>query len=287
MPNTDRFNELYGQVTKDLITWVDEEAQAGRLDQMQATWFLGELIPGFEAEFRAWGTAKGDVATYLWAFDRPSVHSDLRLAAHVFLHIAYDLPRVIANSIASNPSVTNWGRAAFVRPGPRFLKVFLKEMRSGKFGLVAKLSSRWDAAQMLGYWVIALRSVAWIHGEILADPSGGPRPALEQRMAQAMQEAGALALQHRWLWGVENLDNARLTSALPFGAAISAQTVGTIAAAAAAAAVLGGLWQARRQRRIIAAIDVFGAMVHQRMLRAVSPDLALGFGNEGSRFQKA
>lgn len=250
MPDTGRFDELYGAVTRDLMLWVGDEFKETRLDMRQAHWFLAELIPGFETEYTNWPHLTGDLRTYLTHFDAPRVHADLRLAAHVFLHIAYDLPRVIANTIDADPSVRSWGRAPFVRPNPRFLKVFLREMRSGRFGVAARLASQWDAAQMLGYWVIALRSVAWIHGEILADATGGLRPILEDRMARGLCEAGQLARQHRWLFGVDRLDSARLSSAVPFGAFVNGDVLLGAAAIAGTAAIIGGVTRAYYRRRV-------------------------------------
>src|SRR5688572_24553580 len=150
MRDTRRFEAIYRAVTGDLTMWVAEEAAAGRLTRVEQQWFEQQLIPGFLAEYTRWPAAVGDIKKYLDAFDAPRVHGDLRLAAHVFLHIAYDLPRVIANTfVAPQRFDPHLGRAVFIRPGPRFLKVFLNEMRRGHFGWIARVGSRWDAAQML------------------------------------------------------------------------------------------------------------------------------------------
>src|SRR6478752_8785561 len=193
MPTTDRFFEIYGAVTLDLLAYVDEEVKAKRLSSYERDWFIEGLVKGFIGEYKTWSVPSNpDIDRYLDRFERSN--SDLRLAAHVFLHVAYDLPRVICQSFDAYPSVRASGRSAFVRPGPRFLKQFLQQMRKGAFGWTARLVGRVDAAQALGYWLVALRSVAWIHGEVLADLDPYARQDAIKRMAKGLDDAAVEAL---------------------------------------------------------------------------------------------
>jgi hypothetical protein len=187
------------------------EAKAGRLSKGDEAWFRG-LISSFESEFRKWPTSTGDIHKYLQLFEGNEIDPHLRLAAHAFLHIAYDLPRVIATSLRTISYSRSSMRTAFLRPGPVFLRAFLDHATGGGFGILGRIAGRFEPMRALAYWVIALRSVAWVHAEILSESAPG---ALDARMAQELCRAGIEATRRKWILGVPELDNSRMFQAVP------------------------------------------------------------------------
>jgi hypothetical protein len=65
-----------------------------------------------------------------------------------------------------------------------------------------------EQMEILAFWATSLRSVAWIHAEVLLD-SGG-RPFLERQLARRLFQAGRRALQRRWILGVQRFGNEEL-----------------------------------------------------------------------------
>src|SRR5262245_2069066 len=205
---TGDFEALYERVTRKLENHINDEQRADNLLADKALWFHG-LIQGFQREFNEWRNYRNnDLEGYLQIFEAPGIDPNLRLAAHAFLHIAYDLPRVIANSLVPPHSRSDL-RTIFLRPTPLFLKTFLVHAKSGHFGLLGRILGYFESARVLAFWVIALRSVAWIHAEILADAGPVDKLHLEERMAQALLAAGREATIHRWIRirGVPDLEN--------------------------------------------------------------------------------
>ena len=111
--------------------------------------------------------AAGPIKEYLELFQGPGVNPQLRLAAHAYLHIAFDLPRVISTTLPPQGANRVSMRRAFLRPGPVFLEAFRAHARSGKLGRLAKFLGRFEVTRALGYWVLTLRTVAWVQAELL------------------------------------------------------------------------------------------------------------------------
>ncbi|HWI16204.1 MAG TPA: hypothetical protein VNT81_00545 [Vicinamibacterales bacterium] len=278
MANTKRFGRIYEEVTADLLSYLAELELKGEIDHREIDWFKNGLIAGFEAEYQSWSApADPRIAAYLAAFDKWSVNRDLRLAAHVYLHVAYDLPRVIANSFSAYWDMRRGnGPRLFVRPGPRFLRIFHDNMRRGVFGVTGKIAGRFDAAQTLGYWIVALRSVAWIHGDLLTEFGGGQaRMDIESDMADGLLAAATEALDYPWLFGIHNFDNSELIGQAPLGGLIEVGAdSSTITIAASAALAAAGIAAVRR-RRALSAIEVLGALTYRNMGRAINPQKGL------------
>lgn len=66
----------------------------------------------------------------------------------------------------------------------------------------------------LAYWVISVRSIAWIHAEILADQPAS-RVTLEANLAKALQAAGTQVGKSHWT--IQRLDNSQLPQVTPLG----------------------------------------------------------------------
>lgn len=275
MFHTERFGGLYRDVTADLEAFVAHGEEDGTIPTLQAKWFR-DLIIGFTTEFRRWptyalGTPLGD---YLELFENRKIHRDLRLAGHVFLHIAYDLPRVIADSFSATPTMRSDGRRVFIHPTPRFLRVFLSYARKGALGVLPRIAASFDALRVLAYWVIALRTIAWVHAEVLSDAAG--RSGVEYDMAGGLFDAADEAVSHKWLLGVPELDSSELLSILPvFPTSITFESSVLGATCAAVAAAIATATAMKRQRssdeQASATVEIFGALVLRNLSRALLP----------------
>lgn len=271
-PDISRFQSIYDAVTLDLREYLREEhtATPSRLSADEAEWF-DFLIVTFQSEYRRWErSTHPDIIKYLQTAE--SCNRDLKLAAHVFLHVAYDLPRIIQCSFSRFPGMETRGRGVFVRPGPRFLRVFQDQMRDGTFGVVGRLVGQLDAARALGYWLIALRSVAWIHAEMLDDLSRHSPyefARVPSRMIAALTAALEGAKKKSWVLGIERMNNPSLSAGVPLlGAVMTWEQIagGAIGAGIVAAGAFGF------QRHLVtSSIDVFGALTHRGMVRAIDP----------------
>jgi hypothetical protein len=221
-----------------------------------------------------WPQSTGHIRTYLELFERPGTSALLRLAAHAFLHIAFDLPRVIAPTLApASPTSRASMRTTFLRPGPIFLKAFLTHARVGELGRLGRVAGRFKPVRVLAYWVLALRSVAWIQAETLADR--GVSASHEKRMAIQLLKAAEEARTHRGVLGVPDLDNSRLLQLAPAPVldAVVGGVVGAIVGSALSVAAILWLWDRNTESSATAAqIDAFGALVYRGMLRSMDPD---------------
>lgn len=213
--DTADFLGLYDAVTEDLMNFVATARSEGRLSNIEENWFQ-YIISGFRREFTAWTSpAHPEINTYLSLFDRGKASRPLRVAGHAFLHVGYDLPRVLADSIAKFAIARSRLRMLFVRPAPLFREMFLRKAREGTFGILARPLGFVRPMEVLAYWLLSLRSVAWIHAEILADSPPTLRQAQEQALAQALLEAGQKAKESKWVFGIPKLDNSQLFQIVP------------------------------------------------------------------------
>src|SRR2546427_7433613 len=214
MPGSyDEFNGLYSAVTAELRQFVAVASRLGEATQEETDWFRA-IIDGFTQEFALWPTTtQPHIRSYLDLFETTSSRI-LRVAGHAFLHIAYDLPRVLANHMTFPGTDRSRLRDLFVRPAPLLRQVFREHVRDGGLGLLLRPFGAAKPVEILAYWVIALRSVAWIHAEILAD-NPGIRPRLEKNLAEALFVAGEAARKKFWVLGVPRMELSRLFQISP------------------------------------------------------------------------
>lgn len=153
--------------------------------------WLEYLIVGFEREYREWESA----AILRKFLDR--VHkgsrgrSTLRIIGYAYLHICYDLPRVLADSFLVFPQIdadrAHW---IFQQLAPTFTDAFLNllEESKGTFGMEGRLASTFvpllgkkrvvSLAKFATSFVISLRNGAWYDAQLLTR-AGGRRRSLE------------------------------------------------------------------------------------------------------------
>jgi hypothetical protein len=256
------FARLYDSVTDELKKFVREGCDRKRISKSQEEWFQC-LIDGFRKQFQAWQLAPSGspLGRYLDLFNH-GASPRMRLSAHAFLHVAYDLPRVVAHTLrVMSPQSRIAYRSLFLRPAPLFRQVFLDQARQGRLGLLARPLGYLKGAEILGYWLLSLRSVAWIHAESLADSTNWV--ALEHELAEALVRAGKRAGGR-----IEKLDNSTLFQVA------SPLTVASQHPLAATATVLGlaGLLAATliraRNERLAKRIAYFGACVYIEVAKA-------------------
>jgi hypothetical protein len=206
-PNiTKPFWELYDTVT-DMIRERYQSPHPGVVSGV----FLEYLIAGFFAAYQEW-PKNPKLLNYLVLFNRKSPFRVLQLLGQAYLHMAYDLPRTIADAISAHPAVPvapAVAKLSYLSLEPGFVKASEESLRrlsqSGIFAIIGFLSfSRGPAAGTFTYWVKAIRAVAFHHAEILASPPPPyTRAALEKRLFRGVNRAAISVLRHSWnplLW---------------------------------------------------------------------------------------
>jgi len=272
----DDFDRLYGEVTSRLLAYVQDPSTP--LATHERVWFL-QLIKNFIAAYQTWNPQhpQPEIEAYLRRFDKWFLAREVRLAGHAFLHIAYDLPRVMSQMLALSAVERTRQGQIFVQVGPLFSKTFLDWVASGNLGLIRKLFPP-AAMRVMAFWVLALRTTAWIHANVIQDllsysqlPSSD---VVEQSMGRALNKAADKALGQTWILGIPELNNADMLQALPIlriaGLTIQRTTAAVVALAAVASFAMA--WWLRRRRRTTLTIEVLGALVNgsvQQALRGV------------------
>jgi len=271
MARTEEFELLYRRVTGVLQDFVRRKTNWSSDEEK---WFV-DLISGFLNEFEIWDTptTPPSIRQYLQLFDRES--AQVRLASHAFLHIAYDLPRVIAQTLRPPSTEARLGQI-FLEPSPLFLKAFVDFAKEGGFGLMGRLLG-WKPSRIVGFWTLALRSQAWIHAmvlaELLAKARSSSRPpseydALVRKMEDGLLRAGTSA-RKAGLFGISEFNNADLAPAIWPLTMIQDSTANQIAGTLGVVGLGIGLELWRRRRRAISRIEVLGTLVHVEMERAL------------------
>lgn len=254
------FARLYDSVTDALVRYVNKGLAETRISQPQADWFWW-LIEKFAEEFQSWDSAPAPIRHYLDLFNH-DVSRRVRLSAHAFLHVAYDLPRVIARTLRRIPRGDRLVyRSLFLRPAPLFRRVFVEQARHGYLGLLARPLGYLKAAEILSYWLLSLRSVAWIQAESLADSAHWV--AMEHELARAIDRAGEHACGR-----IEKLDNSRLFQAASPLLVAAHHPEATAAAALGLGALLAAALTRARNERVAKRIAYFGACVHMELAKA-------------------
>lgn len=236
---------LYDDVTDALRQFVRAGVKDGAITHPEQLWFE-ELIKGFKSKFNDWpnakrGTAIGD---YLRLFDGRRIAKPLRVAGHAFLHVAYDLPRVIADTLDRRPMTDRPRlRSLFLRPGPVFRERFMEQAKSGTFGVLLRPVGYLKPAEILSYWLLSLRSVAWIHAETLAD-SGKLRDTLELQLEDGLFQAGKAGTTG----SIADLDNHTLFRSMSMLTPVAQHPViASVIGAGLIAVILASTTRARHQ----------------------------------------
>ena len=273
MHKLDDFHELYKEVTARLLQYIRDPSSG--LQPHELDWFE-QLVGDFIAQYEMWSPRhpQPTIEAYLLKFDKWLMPREIRLAGHAFLHIAYDLPRVMSAKLSASVKDRTRQGQIFVQAGPLFSKTFLDWIAAGKLGRIRKLFPQ-DAMRIMAFWVLALRTTAWVHAGVIEDfvissPTQNLRD-VEQRMAVALDDAAGKALGKTWILGIPELTNADLLQVAPIGVLSRLTTAAGLLASAAlgAAAVILVGWRLRRRQQTVLIIEVLGALVNSGVQRAL------------------
>jgi hypothetical protein len=198
------FHLIYKHVTAFMV---DRLRDLG--NSTEAHWLLF-LIDHFRDLYQRW-SVNPDLRDYLRLFIRPRQAWLVRVSGFVYLHISHDLPIVIARSLDQGrgsypPAIDiNQARHLYLSLNPYFPDVFLRAARSGDLGFVPRVSSYFpgakQAASVLAQWALALRMVAWVHGEMIQS-LGGPSQLHLDRLREVVTEAARKAARRFWILGL-------------------------------------------------------------------------------------
>lgn len=199
----------FATIYVDVTTRLRGIATKAPVDQRNTDWVL-YMIQSFHNQFLTWQW-KPATRGYLAGFHRRRSPRLFSLSGDVYLHIAYDLPRVIADSLSRrgpddfnvevmDPTNRYDARVLYLSAGPEFYEVLEKHATTfsvaGFFAFPAIIGRKLSALHVLGHWVIALRNTAWIHAEALCDSPN--RTQLEDRLLDAVLQAATTATSSRW-----------------------------------------------------------------------------------------
>jgi hypothetical protein len=209
---------MYDEVTEKLEDFIDSPNSYTLVDS-EKDW-LRYLIEAFRSDYEAWERGEPKLVDYLQRFHRGRLTPRIfTFVGHAYLHIAYDLPRDIADSLSNNtppyskvdrhdtsiPQAIDLLRARgiYLAQAPTFLELMEKSARkmsiTGVVGLLSKaIPARLGIFRVLGNWILALRNAAWIHGESLNQVSAYDRQQLEQRLLDAVHEAAKEVVGVKW-----------------------------------------------------------------------------------------
>ena len=138
MHKLDDFHELYKEVTARLLQYIRDPSSG--LQPHELDWFE-QLVGDFIAQYEMWSPRhpQPTIEAYLLKFDKWLMPREIRLAGHAFLHIAYDLPRVMSAKLSASVKDRTRQGQIFVQAGPLFSKTFLDWIAAGKLGRIRKL----------------------------------------------------------------------------------------------------------------------------------------------------
>ena len=256
------FEKLYSAITKDLDVFREEALSKKEINQIESDWFKA-IVQGFTNEYNKWPTTnEAHIRKYLDLYNNTSSRI-LRVSSHAFLHVAYDLPRVLADNMNIKGTNRIRLRNLFLRPTPLFRQTFSRHVKDGGLGFIFRPFGATPPVEMLAYWVIALRSVAWIHAEILAD-NPRSRKHYEANLAQALFKAGDEAYGKFWIFGIPHMEVSKLFQVAPVQLIQEKMTfllLGVIII------LIGGGWI--RTNNLTARLNVFGENVYRETTKNI------------------
>lgn len=169
------FESLYRNVTRAMEEFRDDPAN--RLIRDEQKWITC-LVDGFKARYDNWASAETSYLDTLYRRRPP--RKLVRFAGHAYLHIAFDLPVVIAESLVTNkdgtkPLVSASRGSQIFGQLEDALESALRADWERPLSVEVALKLKWDDA-VLG-WVVGLRNSSWKHAVELADasPEAWPR----------------------------------------------------------------------------------------------------------------
>jgi hypothetical protein len=194
--NVRPFATLYEKVEQYLTAYVNNPNNPDRLSSSEKDWF-NFLITNFRNEFGKWA-ADVRLQGYLDFFRKGS--NAYKALGCAYLHIAYDLPRVIADSLKDEHSFANGldlgrARGIYLQQAPAFFDIIENQGTNNEiFGHLFSFLNwitpdRFSLVGVMGNWILALRTTAWVHAEILKSCTPKKRADLESSLLDAITQA--------------------------------------------------------------------------------------------------
>jgi hypothetical protein len=203
------FRELYNVVTWEMQRFRDVSL-AGQVANQR---WLDDLIAGFEARYQTWNPPPTEQqgGEIVKALRVKGVKDVARLCGFAYLHICLDLPVVISQSLPRPAVGLGDARSIYLRLGPVLEDVYadtIKEGRNPGVHVLMRYAARIEpqAMRVMGYWVIMLRTAAWMHADNHRDLPPAQQADYELELARALRQAVDKALKLKWY---------RMLSALP------------------------------------------------------------------------
>lgn len=268
------FRDTYSQVEGRM------KAVADKLQGDDQKWFQ-TLIVQFREEYENWDTNQ---CLKYYRHEWQSLNwSVLWLIAGAYLHVGYDLPRVICKNWPGSPP--NWdglpseedGERLYFQVADIFSMILIERARettnTGWMSYIFRVTPR-GVLEVAAHWILNLRSVAWINARRLK-LSGETMALREAAMIRGM----TAALKHvRFLRPLPSyVPSARLAAVAiydPITGAIlpgfnKAWLGGAVASAAFGGASAFFIWKQQREQAYRAFTDEFGRRVYQYINVAV------------------
>lgn len=187
---TAEFREMYDVITDEMA-----EYTRGLSSPAARAWFA-DLTKRFEAEYWKWANAPLMISYLAHADKRTKLE---RLVLHMIIHINYDLPRVIANSLSAN-DVSSFNPREIYDNAEAAIKVAFNKCagRRSIFGIHAWIpsfcnlfSKRWGRIliENMQVGVILQRETAYSNALVLLDaPSAAERLRFERSFWRKIEE---------------------------------------------------------------------------------------------------
>jgi hypothetical protein len=152
--------------------------------------WIARVNEEFWKAFESW--FQPPYTTYETSFDKLK-YPVMQLAAAAYLHIAYDLPCVLARNFSPLADVTEAeAEAAYFSLEPIFRTTVIRAAKNmkvvGWWGLLARIFPS-TVLKTLAFWMMYLRSAAWTHGRFLATLSENERDIRQTAILTAVTDA--------------------------------------------------------------------------------------------------
>lgn len=265
------FDKVYKLVTAEITT------HPVHTSHKQASVWLNKLTTEFEAEYQKWPHDREYRKYFEACRDQKLWFKFLYLTLGAYLHISYDLPRVISRNWPTGGYPTEeLAEEVFFKLSPMFPEIFGRAVRDkdvmGWFR--ARFEVPESARIAASHWMMHLRTAAWVHARRL-HLSPTDRVQREKNMMKALIAA------------VEHVCNSDLLSAarlIPPHAMLvpmaqitptassteSGMSIGSKALMGLVCAAIGvAIWKRRRDRQVVNLIEALGWRILLYTNRAV------------------
>jgi len=268
------FDDVYEAVTAQM------KGRADRFPTEEERKWLKQIITDFKIERDLWPhSAPLNPYRRQWARLRLRV---VRLVASIFLHVSYDLPRVLAKNW---PGTGEWlqgpseprGEWLYFELRSIFSEILSASARRRRVtGIFAPMLCLVPLKLLdnLVVWVSLLREGAWRHGRTLAKLTPDKRAVVEQRMIEAMSFALRDVSNLPWAFTLPEPPNIRTNFAAGVPLLLMPPETFQATVFASMLILLGVVayasWTSLRAEKISRFVDEFGSRVEKYVELAIN-----------------